>query len=291
MNAELRNSAERLRGHVEVMATQIGERHSRQKGSLEAAAGYIERSFSDMGFNPVSEIYSDKLYRNVVVNHYGTERRNEILIIGAHYDTVLLSPGADDNASGVSVLLELARHLRDKRYSRTIRFVAFANEEWPFFGRDEMGSRVHAENARQRNEQIIGMLSLEMLGIYSSAEKSQRYPKPLNYFYPDKANFLAFVSNIPSRNLLKEVITEFRRSEQFPSEGLIAPRFLVPDIRRSDNYSFWSFGFPAIMVTDTANYRSRTYHRATDVASNLDYESMSRVTAGLVESIRALAGP
>jgi len=250
-------SRDRLNAHVHALAEDIGERHYQRRAALDRAADYIEKSFRDMGYNPVSEIYSDKLYRNIVVNLYGKQRRDEVLVIGAHYDTVWLSPGADDNASGVAVLLEIARGLKGRHFPRTVRFIAFANEEWPFFGRDKMGSRVNAQHSFDRNEAIIAMFSLEMLGYYSAAPGSQSYPKPLSYFYPQQANFVAFVSNFASRNLLHEAISEFRRTRQFPSEGLIAPQFLVPDIRRSDNSSYWSFGYPAIMVTDTSNYRNR----------------------------------
>lgn len=280
---------EKLSTHVYALAEEIGERHYGQRDALDKAAEYIEKSFLDMGLNPVSEIYSDKLYRNIVVNIYGRQRRDEIIIIGAHYDTVWLSPGADDNASGVAALLEIARGLRQQRFPKTIRFVAFANEEWPFFGRDNMGSRVSAKHSYDRNEIISGMISLEMLGYYSSESNSQVYPKPLSYFYPHQANFIAFVSNFSSRDLLHDVIREFRNSNRFPSEGLISPQFLVPDIRRSDNSSFWSYGYPAIMVTDTSNYRNRKYHTVGDLHRTLDYESMARVVVGLRQTIVTLA--
>jgi Zn-dependent M28 family amino/carboxypeptidase len=280
---------EKLSAHVFALSEEIGERHYIEKGSLEQAANYIETSFRDMGLNPVSEIYSDKLYRNIVVNIYGRQRRDEIIVIGAHYDSVWLSPGADDNASGVAALLEIARGLREQRFPKTIRFVAFANEEWPFFGRDNMGSRVNAKHSYDRNELISGMISLEMLGYYSLKPNSQVYPKPLSYFYPHQANFIAFVSDFSSRNFLHDVIREFRGFNRFPSEGLISPQFLVPDIKRSDNSSFWSYGFPAIMVTDTSNYRNRKYHTAGDMHRTLDYESMARVVVGLRQTIATLA--
>ena len=282
-------SRDRLRAHVYSLAGEIGERHYENREALDGAAMYIEQSFRDMGFNPVSEIYSSKLYRNIVVNLYGRELRDQIIVVGAHYDSVLLSPGADDNASGVSVLLELARALKQESLPRTVRLVAFTNEEWPFFGRERMGSQVNARNAYDRSELITGMISLEMLGYYSMEENSQAYPRPLNYFYPDKGNFIAFVSNFSSRELLRETILEFRRTSQFPSEGLIAPQFLVPNIRRSDNSSFWSHGYPAIMVTDTSNYRNRNYHKPSDLPDSLDYESMARIVEGLRQTIIALA--
>ncbi len=289
LDAELRSSRDRLSDHVYALSEEIGERHYQQRGSLDMAAEYIETSFREIGYNPVTEVYGDKLYRNIVVNLYGKQHREEVIVIGAHYDTVWLSPGADDNASGVAALLEIARGLYGSRPGKTVRFVAFVNEEWPFFGRDEMGSRVHAGHSFDRNEIISGMISLEMLGYYSTAAKSQVYPRPLKYFYPEQANFIAFVSNLSSRDFLHETILEFRRSAQFPSEGLVAPQFLVPDIRRSDNSSFWSFGYPAIMITDTSNFRNRRYHTNGDLHRTLDYESMARVVAGLQATITVLA--
>jgi len=289
LDEEMQLSRDRLSAHVYALSEEIGERHYQQEGSLRKTADYIEKSFTDMGFNPVAEIYSDKLYRNIVVNLYGKQRRDEIIIVGAHYDTVWLSPGADDNASGVAAMLEIARGLHGKHFPKTIRFIAFANEEWPFFGRDKMGSLVNAKNSFNRNELVSGMLALEMLGYYSKAPNSQAYPKPLSYFYPQQANFVAFVSNFSSRNLLHEAISEFRNADLFPSAGLIAPRFLVPDIRRSDNSSFWAYNYPAIMVTDTSNYRNRMYHTNGDMHRTLDYDAMARVVAGLQQTVAALA--
>ena len=289
LDSEMISRRDRLSSHVHMLAAEIGERHHRQKGSLDETADYIENVFRDMGYNPVSEVYGKFGFRNVVVNLYGGEARQEIIIVGAHYDSVVLSPGADDNASGVAALLEIASMLKQQKLNRTVRFVAFANEEWPYFGRENMGSLVHAEKAADRDENIVAMLSLEMLGYFSTAENSQRYPKPLNYFYPNTADFIAFVGNLSSRDLLRRTIELFRATEQFPSEGLIAPRVLVPDIRRSDNSSFWANGYAAIMVTDTSNYRNRNYHRPRDSYDTLDYDSMTRVVTGLAKTIQELA--
>jgi hypothetical protein len=289
IDEEMKLVRNNLNKHVYELAEEIGERHDGERESLDKAAKYIEKSFRDMGMNPVSQKYSDKLYENIIVNIYGKQKRDEIIIVGAHYDTVWLSPGADDNASGVAALLEIARGLHGQNFSRTIRLVAFTNEEWPFYGRKHMGSLVNAKYSSDRNEQIAGMLSLEMLGYYSSEPHSQVYPKPLSYFYPHHANFIAFVSNISSRELLHDVIKEFRVSRQFPSEGLIAPQFLLPDIRRSDNSSFWSYGFPAVMVTDTSNYRNKNYHTIGDLPRTLDYDSMARVVLGLRQTLATLA--
>lgn len=270
-----------LESHVKVIAHDIGERHALMPETLEITAAYIEDQFTDMQYIPRSEVVNNKGHRNIVVERYGLRHRDKIVVIGAHYDSVILSPGADDNASGVAVLLELARKFSDKRLAYTTRFVAFVNEERPYFGRDDMGSMYHAKRSKERNEQVIGMFSIEMVGYYSDQPHSQRYPPIVRSFYPDRANFIAFVGNLMSRDFAHTSISSFRNSAKLPSEGLIAPRFLVPDIRRSDHSSFWFHGIPAIMITDTANFRNRRYHRATDTFNTLHYPSMALLVDGL----------
>ena len=152
-----------------------------------------------------------------------------------------------------------------------------------------MGSLYHAKRAYDRTESIMAMISLEMLGYYSSEPESQNYPRPFNFFYPDTANFVAFVSNLASRSLLRFSLQAFREIGEFPSEGLAAPTALVPDVRRSDQAAFWRYGYPAFMVTDTAAYRNYAYHNVGDVPNSLDYASMARVTTGLVHVIKQLA--
>ena len=188
--------SERLEKHVRQLAEEIGERHYGKSQAYNDAADYIAQSFQDNGLVPYEEAFGDKLqYRNIIAEHYGSKLTDEIIVIGAHYDTVWSSPGADDNASGVAVMLELARLLKLNSYPRTIRFVAFANEEYPKFLTKDMGSLFHAKQSYERGENILGMISLEMLGYYSDDPSSQNYPSPFSWFYPDTANFVAFVSN------------------------------------------------------------------------------------------------
>jgi hypothetical protein len=282
---------DRLRGHVEVLAGDIGTRSARKMSALNAAADYIEGQFREMGYVPATETFGEQGWRNLYVDVYGAARRGEVLVVGAHYDSVAWTPGADDNASGVAGLLEIARALRDRPLARSVRFIAFANEERPFFGGDSMGSRVAAKRSYDRGEQIVGMLSLEMIGFYSDEWRSQRYPRIVRRFYPRRGNFIGFVANLRSRALLHEVIGTFRARARFPSEGLAAPEWLVPDVRRSDNDSYWFYGFPAVMVTDTSNFRNFNYHYAGDLPGTLDYDRMARVVSGLVETIATLANP
>jgi hypothetical protein len=281
----------RLQGHVKVLAGDIGERHLWRHDALESAARYIEASWTGMGHAVASQRYVayGKPVRNLEVALPGSAQPPEIVLVGAHYDTVAGSPGANDNASGVAALIELARLLSGSQSRRSIRFVAFVNEEPPLFYSPDMGSRVYARRAAERGERIIAMLSLETLGYYISASGSQHYPNPLyRLFYPDRGDFLAFVSNLHSRPLLRTVIEAFRRHTAFPSEGVAAPGWWG-GVHWSDHWSFWREGYPALMMTDTALYRYRHYHTAGDTPDQLDYESLARVTAGLARVVAELA--
>lgn len=285
----LRASGERLRDHVRVLADKIGERNAWKADSLEQAAQYIEDEFTALQFVPKYEVVNDKGHRNILVDIYGSSYRDRIIVVGAHYDTVPMTPGADDNASGVAALLEIARAFRDKKPQVTLRLAAFVNEEEPFFGGDQMGSLFNARHSRERQENIIGMYSLEMVGFYSEARRSQYYPRPVRRFYPRTGNFIAFVGNLMSRSFLHQSLSSFRRLARFPSQGLVAPQLLVPDIRRSDNAAFWFHGYPAVMITDTSNFRNWNYHNVGDKFDTLDYERMALVVEGLVRMLEAVA--
>lgn len=279
----------RLRDHVMALADQIGERNAWKPEGLQKAAQYIEDELSAFQFVPKSETVNNRGHRNIIVDVYGSRDRKKIIVVGAHYDTVPNSPGADDNASGVASLLEIAGAFRDKKPPVTLRFVAFVNEEEPFFGKDEMGSLFNARRSREKGENIIGMYSLEMLGYYSDARRSQYYPRPIRRFYPRTGNFIGFVSNLKSHGFLYESISRFRELARFPSEGLAAPQVLVPDIRRSDNAAFWFHGYPAVMITDTSNFRNWNYHNVGDKFDTLDYERMALVVDGLIRMLEAVA--
>jgi uncharacterized membrane protein len=281
---------DRLTRHVYVLAEEIGERNSENMPALQNAADYIAEQFRSFGYVPVIREFGGKRYRNISVELRGREKQDEVIVIGAHYDTVWLTPGADDNASGIAGLLEIARALAGRRFAKTLRFIAFCNEEEPFYGTDEMGSQLSAERSRNRGENIIAMFSLEMIGYYSDEPGSQRYPEAIRHFYPDRANFIAFVANLASRKMLHQAIARFREQAAFPSEGMVAPEWLVPDIRRSDNASYWKFNYPATMITDTSNYRNHRYHNVGDVPESLDYTSMARVVTGLIGMTAGMAG-
>jgi len=282
--------ADRLRGHVVRLASVIGERNVWRPSALHAAADYIRETWRRQGYEVASQRYVayDVSSENLEITLPGATSPTEIVLVGAHYDSVLGSPGANDNASGVAALLEIGRALVSQRLRRTVRLVAFVNEEPPFFYWGAMGSGRYAEAARKRGDDVRLMLSLEMLGAYSEQRHSQRYPPIIGWFYPDRADFIAFVSNLSSRRVLKRTVHAFRRVSSFPSEYLAAPS-LVPGVSWSDQLSFWRQGYPALMVTDTSFYRYPHYHTAQDTPEKLDYARMAQVVEGLAKAVIALA--
>ena len=245
-----------------------------------------------MGYDVAIQSYqaAGVLSENLEVTRTGWSRPSEIVLIGAHYDSVQGSPGANDNASGVAALLEISREFAQLSPECSVRFVAFVNEEPPFFYWGQMGSMVYAKAARARGDDIKLMVSLEMLGCYSDESGSQSYPAPLRFFYPDRGNFIGFVGNVASRELVRNAIGIFRRVAKFPSEGIAAPES-VPGIGWSDHWSFSKAGYPALMVTDTAPFRYRYYHTPQDTPEKLDYDRMARVVVGLSRVIEHLANP
>jgi len=280
-----------LEEHVRALANRIGERHTGRPEALEAAADYVEAHLRDCGYVVTVQPYAaaGRTVRNVEASVVGATVPDEIVVIGAHYDTHPGTPGADDNASGVAGLLELARLLKDRRFDRTVRLVAFANEEHPHFRTDSMGSRVYARRCREHGDRIVGAVVLESIGCYSDQPGSQSYPLPLGLLYPDAGDFIGFVGNTRSREFVRRCIASFRRRARFPSEGIAAPVF-VPRVGSSDHWSFWQEGYPALMVTDTAPYRYAHYHEPTDTPDRLDYDRMARVVLGVGWVAADLAG-
>ncbi|HEV3417366.1 MAG TPA: M28 family peptidase, partial [Pirellulales bacterium] len=220
----------------------------------------------------------------------GTKRHDEIVILGAHYDTVWMTPGADDNASAVAVLIEAARLLRGTTLRRTARFVAFTCEEPPHFHLETMGSQVYARACRERHERIMGMLCLEMVG-YFTAEARQALPpaipKRLRWLFPRRGDFLAAVGNLRSWRLAWSFRRGFKRAVRFPLFSIVFPES-VHEIRLSDNSSFWDQGYPALMLTDTSFLRNPHYHQPTDTPETLDYDRMAQVTLGVAGAMRRL---
>jgi hypothetical protein len=283
--------ADELHRDVAQLAGEIGERNVlRRPRELAQAAAYIEAEFQAAGYDVKRQDYEvfGSTCSNLEAETPGAARPDELVIIGAHYDSVVGTAGANDNASGVAALLALARRFSNRKSDRTIRFVAFVNEEPPYFQTEEMGSRVYARRCRGRGEKVVAMLSLETIGYYNDARGSQRYPPPFSLFYPSTGNFIGVVGNVKSRDLVRRVVGTFRESEPFPCEGGALPA-VVPGIGLSDHWSFWQEGYPAAMVTDTAMFRYPHYHQPQDTIEKVDFDRTARVVRGLQAVLTALA--
>ncbi len=284
--------ARRLARHVERLAGEIGERNFWKPGELEKAARYLEAELDALKLAVASQAFDVRghVMRNVEAELRGASRPDEIVVVGAHYDSVPGCPGADDNASGVAALIELARAAAVRPQARTIRFVGFVNEEPPFFRTADMGSLRYARRSRERGERIAAMMSIESIGFYTDTVRSQRYPFPFSLFYPSTGNFIAFVANVRSRALLHQTMRSFRRDARFPSEGAAAPAW-IEGIGWSDHWSFWQHRYPGIMITDTALFRYPHYHTSLDTPDKIDYARMARLVGGLVRVVGDLAAP
>ncbi len=272
----------RLRTYVTRLAGEIGERNVFRPEALSAAADYIEAAWRDQGYEVARQWYwvSGVRCANLEAACVGSRRAGEIFLIGAHYDSVMGSPGANDNASGVAALLEISRLFASARSAMTVRFVAFVNEEPPFFMSREQGSMVYARAARARGDDIRLMVALETIGCYLEHAGSQRYPPIFRWFYPDKGNFLGFVSNFGSKRVMRTAARHFRARSDFPLETAATFSF-VPGVDWSDHRSFWRHGYPAFMVTDTAFYRYPHYHTRADTPDKLAYGHLARATQAL----------
>jgi hypothetical protein len=286
-----------LKVDVEKLGGEIGERNMIRYAQLKAAADFIEDSFSRARLQPRRDSYelNGRACDNIEAEIPGVSR--EIVLIGAHYDSVFGAPGANDNGSGVAAMLALARRFAGKESERrlpqtpykTLRFVAFVNEEPPYFMTSQMGSLIYASRCKDRADQISAMISLETIGYFSDAPRSQTYPAPgLGFLYPTTANFIGFVGNTRSRSLVRRVVKLFRQQGKLPSEGAALPSF-IPGVSWSDHWSFWQQGYPAIMVTDTAPFRYRHYHEPSDTPDKLDYDRFALVVSGMEKVIAGLA--
>jgi Zn-dependent M28 family amino/carboxypeptidase len=282
--------ARRFESHVSALCSNPAGRNFIEKQGLASARRYIAGQFKSSGYQVEFQEYqlSGDVVANIEVTHGGTTYPDEIIIVGAHYDAVPGAAGANDNGSGVAAILELADQFKDKNLPRTVRFVAFVNEEPPNFQTGNMGSVVYAKKSTREKENIIAMFSLETIGYFRDETGSQRYPMFFNLFYPNKGNFIAFVGNLGSRGLVTKSIRSFRAHSTFPSEGIAAPAF-IPGISWSDHWSFWKHGYPAIMITDTAPYRYPYYHSPADTPDKIDYEKMVYVVKGIEKMLEELA--
>jgi Zn-dependent M28 family amino/carboxypeptidase len=285
-----RTSSENMRKTVMYLSDELGVRNYVHYDHLEKSALYITNAFEALGYSVQAVEYQvdGQVFKNIIAEKPVGDPEGGILLIGAHYDSCF-NPGADDNASGVAGLIELARLLKDIPFKHRLRFAAFVNEEPPFFLTEQMGSRVYLRHALSQREKIKAAVILEMIGYYSEKPFSQKYPFLLGPFYPNAANFILVAGNFPSKGVVRRLTKGFRHSETFPIESIVAPAF-VPGITFSDHSSFWQAGIPAVMVTDTAYLRNRHYHAETDLADTLNYAKMAKVVSGLKEAIIYLEG-
>jgi pimeloyl-ACP methyl ester carboxylesterase len=278
--------------HVEQLSVRIGSRSVFEYDRLAAAKDYILACIKGMGYSPAEQAvpYRGRDFHNIIVTLPGKDPRRGVVVIGAHYDTVAGTPGADDNASAVAVLLEMARLLKDAAPERTIELVFFTLEEPPVFRTASMGSAVYARAARERGENIVAMICLEMVGYYSDRKGGQSYPLPfMRFFFSDTPDFIAVVGNLSSRRLVRQVADSLRKSGGVPVETLATLPFL-PGVDFSDHRSFWKEGYRAVMITDTAFYRNPNYHTERDTIDTLDFHRMSLLLPGLVQAAKDLAG-
>jgi len=276
---------------IVVLSSEIGDRNLARPAALESAATFIEGRFASCGYASVRRqefSVGTAGVRNLEVVLPGSVRPDEFFVVGAHYDTAEGAPGADDNASGVAALLELACTFAARPAERSLVFVAYTNEEPPYFQTDAMGSVVHATDLANRGVNMLGMLSLESIGYYDAATGSQHYPFPLGGYYPKEGDFLTFVGNRRSKQLLFSAITTFREAAFLPSEGGTAPHWLR-GIGWSDHWAYWQHGVQAIMVTDTAVFRNPHYHEPTDTVQAIDAVRLTLAVDGIEHVVRDLA--
>lgn len=279
-----------LRADVQTLAGRIGARDVTHPAALAKAARFVESSLAGAGYTVRRLPFRAGPHEvfNLDATAKGTTHADELVVVGAHYDSVPSTPGADDNASGVAAMLAIARALSGLKLRRSVRFVAFVNEEPPFFKTAEMGSVVYARALKAERAKVVGMLSLETMGYYDARPDTQRYPVGLSLFYPDRGDFVAFVATTESRGWLNDVTRRYRAKAQVPAESIAAPSF-VTGVDFSDHWSFGREGFPAVMVTDTAFLRNERYHRPDDTPDTLDYARLAKVAARLAEVVAEVA--
>lgn len=286
---EMKVSAERLQTHVKMLAETFSPRDYTHTENLDRTAEYIKQELAQTPGAISEQPYkaNGKSYCNVLAL-FGPATAERI-VIGAHYDVCQPYPGADDNASGVAGLIELAHLLGNTELPLQVELVAYTLEEPPFFRSEAMGSAVHANALKKQNIQVRAMFSLEMIGYFSDEPDSQQFPNPiLKLFYPSRGNFIAVVGNFGQMGLVRKVKRAMRSTALLPVHSINAPGWL-PGIDFSDHLNYWRVGYPAVMITDTSFYRNQNYHTAQDTAEKLDYNRMAKVVESIYAAILALA--
>jgi Zn-dependent M28 family amino/carboxypeptidase len=282
---------DRVRQDVAGLLRTDGFRNFQNPEAMEQAARYIRSAWEWAGFEVREqefEVYEGIYFKNLYIR-YGPEGA-PLLVVGAHYDVCGDQDGADDNASGVSALLAIARILNDQRpqLEHQLELVAYALEEPPFFKTPRMGSAVHARELERRGVEVKGMIALDLIGYFDDRPGSQDFPLPLmKLVYPTTGNFICVVGNLGSRRLTRQVKTRMAGACTVPVESINAPS-LVPGVDFSDHYNYWRRGYPAVMVTDTAFYRNPNYHQPSDTIETLDFRRLAQVIKGLYAAVTTL---
>lgn len=282
-------SAARLEAHVRALSGAFGPRDYAHPANMDRAAAYIRGELQRAGGRVHDQEFAagGVAYRNVVAS-FGPEA-GERVVVGAHYDAAGPFPAADDNASGVAGLIELAHLLGRSPPPVRVELVAYALEEPPFFRTPHMGSAVHAQSLRREGVRVRGMLSLEMIGYFSDAPASQQFPLALlKAFYPSRGNFITVVGTLGQARLVRRVKRAMRGASPLPVHSINAPKW-IPGVDFSDHASYWDAGYPAAMITDTAFYRNPFYHTARDTPETLDYARMAQVVQGVHAAVLRLA--
>jgi len=285
--SSLRVDETRLRTHVNTLSTQLYPRNYKETNNLNKCAEYILRNFAQAGATTELQEFSvnGKKYFNVI-GRFNREKTRRV-IIGAHYDAVVGTPGADDNASGVAGLIELAWLLGKHEPDIGVELVAYSLEEPPFFGTENMGSAFHAARISSMKH-IKGVIVLEMIGYYDDHLGSQSYPVALlHILYPNRGNFIAIVGRTDQREFTRKIKVGMKGTTDLQVYSINAPAF-IPGVDFSDHRNYWPRGFDALMITDTAFYRNKKYHGANDTPDRLDYNRMAKVIVGVFEAIKKL---
>lgn len=273
--------------HVKALSVDYFPRDYKHPENLNASAEYIKDQFLQIGLDVTEQKYTvgDLEYKNIITN-FGSENGSKI-VIGAHYDVSGPYSGADDNASGVAGLIELAKLLKRENTKKNITLIAYTLEEPPYFATKSMGSYIHAKKEREDNRNIELMISLEMIGYFSEEKGSQTFPvKGLNLFYPDKGNYIVIVDQLFS-GWARELKIGMSKHMSLPVYSINAPA-VIPGIDFSDHRNYWAHGYDAVMITDTSFYRNFAYHTEKDTLDRLDYKKMAEVVVGIFGYVKGM---
>ena len=288
---EERDLAERLRATVTHLAGDIGERNPGRAWNLASATDDLARTLEKMGYEVHRQgiVVGDDVVQNLDVRAGGGAHGGEAIVVCAHFDSAAGSPGADDNASGVAAVIELARLLRERKMDRTIRLALLANGEAPYFGTAHMGSLVYAKGLVAEGVRVVGMMSIDGIGVYRSVPGNGAAPREREPALPDTFDFVAVLGNEPSRAFFSEVAAGMKANSTLPVAAAVLAAD-APAVSESDQWAFWKLGLPAVMITDTGSLRYAHHHAKTDVPAELDFDRMARVVAALTRTIETLAG-